>query len=130
MSDDNLKALLKKARLRNEAIHITGMLLYLDPFFIQILEGEEAILSESFKKIKQDARHDKVKIIYRKPIEQRSFPTWTMGFNKVSDESLEAIEGFSDFWQRPTAEFFGHSPSEVEKVLVKFLEMFKHETLF
>jgi hypothetical protein len=32
MSDDNLKDLLKKSRLKNETLNITGMLLYLDPF--------------------------------------------------------------------------------------------------
>jgi hypothetical protein len=40
MSDDNLKDLLKKSRAKNETLNITGMLLYLDPFFIQVLEGE------------------------------------------------------------------------------------------
>ena len=57
MSDGNLKDLLKKSRLKNETLNITGMLLYLDPFFMQILEGEEAIVNESFKVIKQDSRH-------------------------------------------------------------------------
>ena len=106
------------------------MLLYLDPFFIQILEGEEAIVNESFNIIKQDSRHHKVKIIYKKPIQERSFPNWTMGFNKISDENVEAVEGFSDFWQRPISDFFSDSPSEIEKMLEQFLDMFKHETLF
>jgi hypothetical protein len=52
MSDDNLKDLLKKSRLKNERKNVTGMLLYLDPFFIQILEGEEAIVNESFNIIR------------------------------------------------------------------------------
>jgi hypothetical protein len=78
MSDDNLKELLKKSRVKNERKNVTGMLLYLDPFFIQILEGEEAIVNESFNIIKQDSRHHQVKIIYKKPIEGRSFPNWTM----------------------------------------------------
>ena len=130
MSDDNLKDLLKKSRVKNERKNVTGMLLYLDPFFIQILEGEEAVINESFNIIKQDSRHHKVKIIYKKPIEERSFPNWTMGFNKISDENVEAVEGFSDFWQRPISGFFSKSPSEIEKKLEQFLDMFKHETLF
>ena len=130
MSDDNLKALLNKARLNNERVTITGMLLYLDPFFMQILEGEEAIVFKRINIIKQDSRHHQVKIIYKKFIEKRSFPNWTMGFNKINDENLEAIEGFSNFWQRPTSEFFSDSPSDIEKTLGKFLDMFKRETLF
>jgi len=130
MSDDNLKDLLKKSRVKNERKNVTGMLLYLDPFFIQILEGEAAIVNESFNIIKQDSRHHQVKIIYKKPIEERSFPNWTMGFNKINDENLEAVEGFSDFLRRPTSDFFSDSPSKTEKMLEKFLDMFKHETLF
>ena len=53
-----------------------------------------------------------------------------MGFNKISDENLEAVEGFSDFLRRPTSDFFSDSPSKTEKMLEKFLDMFKHETLF
>ena len=53
MSDDNLKDLLKKSRLKNEMLNITGMLLYLDPFFIQILEGEEAIVNLISKILQQ-----------------------------------------------------------------------------
>lgn len=130
MFDSDLKALLKKSRVRNQALNITGMLLYLDPFFIQILEGEHIILDKVIERIKRDPRHSRVKIIYKKPIEKRSFPNWTMGFNKVSDEDREEIDGFSDFLQRPTADFFGGSSSETERTLEKFLEMFKDETLF
>ena len=126
MSNDDLKDLLKKSRAKNEKLNITGMLLYLDPFFIQILEGEEAVVNESFNMIKQDSRHHKVSLIYRKPIEERSFSDWTMGFNKVSNEDLEAIESFSDFWEGPRPKSFTESAIEIGKLLDKF----KHETLF
>ena len=66
MSDGNLKDLLKKSRLKNERKNISGILHYLDPFFIQILEGEEAIVTELFNFIKQDLRHHNVKLIYKK----------------------------------------------------------------
>jgi hypothetical protein len=130
MSDDSLKDLLKNLRLKNQQLNVTGMLLYLDPFFIQILEGEEDVVNALFNAIKQDVRHQRVKVIYKKPIEKRCFPNWTMGFNKISDEDVETIEGFSDFLQHPTSEFFGNSSTETEKELKKFLYMFKDETLF
>ena len=130
LSDKHLKSLLAKCRQNNERRNITGILLYLDPFFIQILEGDKAVVEALFDTIKSDARHQKVRIIYQKPIEVRSFPNWTMGFNKISDENVEVVEGFSDFWQRPISDFFSDSPSEIEKMLEHFLDMFKHETLF
>ena len=130
MSDDSLRDLLEKSRAKNKTLHITGMLLYLDPFFIQFLEGEEAIVNESFNIIKQDSRHHKVSLIYKRPIDKRSFPNWTMGFNRINDKNLTEIEGFTDFWHRPTSNFFGAAPTEIEKKLEKILVMFIDETLF
>ncbi len=130
MSDEHLQALLIKARLNNTSSNITGMLLYLDPYFIQILEGMEETVTEMFNIIKQDPRHHKIRLIYKRPIAERAFPNWTMGFNKITDESVKSIEGFSDFWQKQTAELFSDPPSETEKMIKKFLDKFKDETLF
>lgn len=121
-----MKKLLKSSRKRNEAKNITGMLLYLDPYFIQVLEGEEKQVYKSFKKIKHDPRHHKASILYQKPIAERSFSSWTMGFNKISREEAMQIEGFTDFLLSPCQEFIGYSPSVVEVLLHKF----KCETLF
>ena len=126
MSDDDLKVLLKTIRKNNEIRQVTGILLYLDPFFIQVLEGEEGIVNNLFTRIKQDSRHNKVSLIYKKPIEARYFSNWTMGFSKITYENVSTLEGFSDFLQRPTAEFFSNSPSKVDELLYKF----KHEILF
>lgn len=105
---------------------VTGMLLYLDPFFVQALEGEEAVVDELFNIIKKDSRHYKVSLIYKKPIEERHFPDWTMGFSKISYKDMEAIDGFSEFLQSPTADFLSRSHNEVDELLYKF----KYEILF
>lgn len=130
MSDQHLQALLLKARSNNTPLNITGMLLYLDPYFIQILEGTEAVVNERFDVIKKDSRHGKVRLIYKRTLEERAFPNWTMGFNKITDESVKAMEGFYDFWQRQTTELFSDSPSETEKMFIKLLNKFKDESLF
>ncbi|QPK63543.1 BLUF domain-containing protein [Methylomonas sp. LL1] len=124
-SDDDLRELLKRARAKNERLNVTGMLLYLDPFSLQVLEGEETVLDQLFNTIKQDARHYKVSVIYKKPISERSFGDWTMGFNKISDQTPDVQEGFNDFLQRPMAELPNLS-SEVDDLL----RLFRHEILF
>ena len=55
-SDSHLQALLKKCRHNNEKVSISGILLYLDPFFIQILEGDEAIVKSLFDTIKKGCK--------------------------------------------------------------------------
>ena len=126
ISDDDLKALLKKAREKNKKLNITGMLLHLDPFFIQVLEGEEKTVLATFNRIKDDSRHHKVSLIYKKQIKKRTFADWTMGFNKVSDEDIESLEGFTDWWEQSTPKSYSGTSGEIERML----EMFKHETLF
>jgi hypothetical protein len=123
MSDDELKMMLKKSRKRNEKSGVTGMLLYREPFFMQILEGEDNVISGLFDRIKKDPRHHKTSPIYKKGIEQRHFKNWTMGFEKLNNEN---IEGFSDVLKKTHDELLNLYPNKVCELLDKF----KHEILF
>lgn len=126
MTDDDLKQILQSSRRKNQNNLITGMLLYMDPFFIQALEGEISNLEHAISIIKQDARHEKVTIIYKQPVSERIFPNWSMGFNKFEQAHLGQIEGLSDFLQRPTAELLAGSPNRV----LELLNLFRKEILF
>jgi hypothetical protein len=120
MTDDELKGLLKLAREKNTGLGVTGMLLYRDGFFMQALEGEENVLESLFNAIKRDPRHEDVLVVYKKPIHERKFANWTMGFNKIDDKSLECVEGFCDFMQRPKPAFFAERAGEAEALLDNF----------
>ena len=124
-SEDQLKMMLRKSREKNEKQNITGMLLYLDPYFIQILEGEESIITDLFNKIKDDPRHYKVSLIYKKPIAERLFADWRMGFNVLTEENHADMDGFSDFFENPSSNY-SHISSEIDQLLKKF----RNETLF
>ncbi len=126
MSESHLEDLLKKARIKNETLNITGMLLYRDGFFMQALEGESQDIDALFATISKDARHRDILLIYKKPILQRGFPDWKMGFNKIDDNTVNSIDGFSDFMQHPTPDFFKHRASEAEALL----DQFKHQLFF
>ena len=124
--DDDMKYFLPDIRQKNQLRQVTGMLLYLDPFFIQALEGEETVINPLFNTIKKDPRHSKVTLIYKKPIIERHFADWTMGFSKISYKDIETLDGFSDFLQKPSIEFFNRSHNEVDELLYQF----KYELLF
>ncbi|MCK9604972.1 MAG: BLUF domain-containing protein [Methylomonas sp.] len=124
-SEQQLKQLLKESRQKNQSLDISGMLLFLDPFFIQILEGEESKVNDLFSTIKQDPRHHKVSLIYKKPIAKRSFADWSMGFNVIKPETVADIDGFSAFFVNPASDS-SHIPDEIDRLL----KMFKDETLF
>jgi len=100
LSEKELQYLLKEIRGKNAEQGITGLLLYNEGSFIQVIEGSEEIIQRVFKSISQDNRHTNVVKLLEEPIKNRAFPDWTMGFRRISDAQSSSIPGFSDFMHR------------------------------
>ncbi len=96
LAEVDLVHLLREARKRNEEIEVTGMLVYLDGKFLQILEGDKEVVRELYDKIAQDDRHQKPSIILEGNIEKRNFENWSMGFAHISYETLLRETGLKD----------------------------------
>lgn len=78
-----LQDILNKARANNARLDVTGLLLYIDGGFLQILEGDENIVRELYDSIAKDPRHWDPKVL----LEQdgpRNFEAWSMGFKALS----------------------------------------------
>ena len=121
MAEDELKAILTKARDKNKQKDITGMLLYRNGFFVQALEGDRESVTETFDIIKDDPRHRNILVLYKNKISERSFEDWSMGFNVIDDDTLKSIDGFSDFLDKPlTMQFIKDNPSHVMTLLNTF----------
>ena len=97
MSTEDLLGLLRECRENNAAKGITGMLIYGNATFLQVLEGEEEVVDDLFENIRRDPRHSNVEILHRKTIERRQYSDWSMGFKRVSGKELAKIEGMRDF---------------------------------
>jgi hypothetical protein len=97
---DALNKLLHSARRNNAGLNITGMLLYQNDSFFQVLEGETETVEPLFDKISLDSRHNKIIKIIKEPIEKRSFAEWTMGYSKVTRNDLAKIDGLNDFFMQ------------------------------
>lgn len=91
----DLDDLLRTSRRNNARSGVTGMLLFRDGDFLQVLEGEEAPVRETFDRIEQDPRHDGVRVIDESSVAQREFNDWAMGFRRLGDD--DAPGGFVDF---------------------------------
>ena len=100
--DDDLITLLELARTKNAATDVTGMLLYSERNFFQVLEGDAQVVDSLYKKISADERHSKVAKIIQEPISERAFGKWTMAYTGATREQLGAIEGLSDFFSEGT----------------------------
>lgn len=98
-----LTDLMQQAKTNNLRAELTGMLLYCEGNFFQVLEGEEDAVLSVYESIKKDARHsDMVKII-EEGIPERAFGDWSMGLMTATRKELEdEVEGFNDFFQSRT----------------------------
>lgn len=96
-SKDELTELLKTSRANNRELGVTGILLFKDGNFLQVLEGEDAVLDPLLKKIGNDPRHTGLVVYPRKAIDEREFPNWSMAFRDLNDPELATLPGFSEF---------------------------------
>lgn len=62
----------------NEQHDITGILLYSEDVFLQLIEGAPADIDELHNRILADERHRNVQTVYLGYAEERSYPDWRM----------------------------------------------------
>ena len=120
-SKPELQELLKQAREKNTKLGITGILLYKDGNFLQVLEGEQEVVTELVGNIEPDPRHKGVIVLLRSTTEQRLFPDWSMGFRDLAEQNVQNTPGYSDFMNTPLtdAEFL-LDPTRCMKLVLLF----------
>ncbi|WOD39771.1 diguanylate phosphodiesterase [Nodosilinea sp. E11] len=119
--DDELVELLANSRAKNAQLGITGMLLYDNGSFFQVLEGAPEAVDQLYQTIAQDERHTKAVVIIREPIPKRSFGEWTMGFSTISSQELDQIIGLNDFFATGSS-FTQINSGRARKLLAAFRE--------
>lgn len=82
LNDSDLNAILESARRNNRAHQITGMLLYLEGAFLQVLEGPDHEVGAVYDRIARDQRHWDTQILLDRQA-QRAFGEWSMGFERL-----------------------------------------------
>jgi hypothetical protein len=95
-SEKELTDLLEISNINNSRNNITGLLLYSEGNFIQLLEGEEQDVKHAFERISKDQRHKGITIIASGTIEHRNFPEWAMGFKSIHANDLTELNGYLD----------------------------------
>lgn len=102
--DSVLNSIHSHAVRNNTARTMTGMLLFAQGRFLQVLEGERKDVQHTFEKIKEDRRHDHVTLIADRPIVERSFSHWNMGFKALSANEAKANAELMAFFSKPLEE--------------------------
>jgi len=100
MSEHELAALLLKARANNKRLGVSGILVHHEGSFLQVLEGDPAVVEPLFARIGRDKRHHRTLVMRRGLIAQRTFGDWSMGFVEADPRVVESLPGFNDFFRR------------------------------
>jgi hypothetical protein len=93
-----LETILTESRRRNSERRITGLLLYHNREYIQLLEGEaDDVRHVYYQLIARDRRHRAPTVCWESPVAARTFPTWSIGFARPAQLKLAptpALDGY------------------------------------
>jgi len=88
LSTADLEEMLAESRIRNRAHGITGVLVFVDGAFLQILEGEKDDVLDLMERIEVDPRHRGVKVFHEEMTGERAFASWNMAYLSPSAEEV------------------------------------------
>jgi len=120
MRDDELIALLEECRIANAAHGITGSLIYLSGFFIQIVEGPKDQIEQLAHNISLDSRNTNFSVLSDEEVAERSFPSWNMGFRTMSIEELRKHPGFLDINDAIGLDYIKEKHAETYSIMLAY----------
>lgn len=88
-TQEEIDKIVASCKKNNPALGITGVLLYSESKFIQLVEGESNVITELYDKIKKDPRHSNTMMVSYAPIKEKSFPSWHMGTRLLTKNEVE-----------------------------------------
>jgi hypothetical protein len=113
LGPDTLSGIIETSVRNNARDGITGVLLYHDQLFFQILEGERSCVERCFSRIVCDKRHFGVHLMWNDIAEERLFPEWAMGF-----AGPDQIDGFNNASFQHLGKFLGAQTAMAEADVV------------
>ena len=75
---EDIDEILETAHATNPGLEITGLLLFEQGHFLQLLEGPEANVRALYQRIANDPRHSGSTIIFTRTVSERDFANWNM----------------------------------------------------
>ncbi len=97
LSNQSVQEILATAREHNAKHAITGLLIYRQNSFLQLLEGSESDVNTLMQNIFKDPRHQSVSVLVTTKSELRLFEKWSMAFVDAQKDSHETQSLFELF---------------------------------
>lgn len=120
LSEKQIEEIFVSTNARNNARGITGILLYSEGNFFQVIEGEKDQLLNLYQKIQKDERHHNVIKIFGREIKEDHFPNYESQFisqkKKHNPETVDNYLKHIRFLDQP-------SKNAVRNILSAFLDV-------
>ncbi|QHS57201.1 BLUF domain-containing protein [Mucilaginibacter sp. 14171R-50] len=94
LHENQLFDILHNSRQHNAAVGISGVLLYADGNFIQVIEGKDSVIDALYARIQADQRHTNIIKLIDEPIAEKNFSEWLMGFAVTDITKAEKLLGY------------------------------------
>lgn len=88
-----LENILEKARIHNATLGITGILLFSDGYFVQLLEGRKRAVESLLSKIKNDPQHLGFEPLLEQEADAPIFGNWSMAYVALTPEKIKQYGG-------------------------------------
>lgn len=79
ITPEALNAIASAAARNNAQTKVSGLLIYDQGCFLQVMEGDDAVIVALYQRLKADPRHSNVVKLIHEPIAKRRFAQWSMG---------------------------------------------------
>ncbi len=117
LSESELESLFKYIKHINPILDITGVLLYNNNFFLQVLEGDKETITQLFSKIRKDKRHKQILMIFDQKIEIRIFQKYDVKFGIMRTKAdIERLNTYLSYY-----EFEDKYPTNIKTLIEPFL---------
>jgi hypothetical protein len=123
---DELDRIYLRAKAANKSFGLTGLLLFYEGSFLQLLEGPAAAITSLMQKVRRDRRHTGLITLESGPIEMRSFPDSPMHYVSARNLMPGEKQAFSDLREAVRARSFmlGAPAPGADNGLIAFLASF------
>lgn len=121
LSEAEIAQLLQKWGKKNDSLQVTGLLIRDRDSFLQILEGNKAVIDDLFQTISRDSRHAKLTKLVEAPIKNRSFSNWSMKYATVAHGESGILPELMDYLGNKLS-LQSLASKGIRKILDDFLE--------
>ncbi len=84
---ENIKEMYSKAKANNSKNNISGILIYHNGNYLQVLEGTHKDVDQTYIRISKDSRHKNIIKVINSDTEYRIFEDYNFGFTILRDSS-------------------------------------------